>query len=783
MLVEHHRFRPATYQGRPLLLALMVTTAVLGFAQNAQADAERTVPVAKAPSWVSAVERREHAPGNEVAEQGGVIDEVVDDQYRVDASVEHYAHRVKRIVSAAGVDEVGQVQIEFDPIYEHLTLHHVSILRGAASIDALTMATVRVTDVESEADQRVYNGRRSAHVLIHDLRVGDVVDYDYTVEGQNPVLGGRFVTIEPLATSHPTEYLRVRILAPPSRTLASRTSGMTLEPVTRTADGMRELTWERRDVPEPVYERGAPSWYFQRPRLTVSEFDSWRSVAAWSVPLFEEAGRPTVEVTAAANDIAQKHATPAARALAALRFVQDDVRYLGIEMGANSHRPHPASDVLKQRFGDCKDKSVLLIALLTALGIEAHAVLVDTVLGEHVENELPSPYAFNHAVVRILLEGKPIWVDPTRSLERGPLGAAPLRYGKALVAARDTNALSTIEAPFPRDPTVVTFESFRFGDTDGRLDVVRTFRDADARAIRHRLAGVPRAKIQKRYLDEYATMYPTIEVREEMTVEDRPDEDAVVLREHYVMLKVVKEGDFSVRAHGIADIVGATQSAKRNAPLGIEYPAFEHHQIELYTDDGIRFPDPPDDTFQDSALIFTVRSETHDKRAILDFEVRTLRDFVPPNEVAEHMALVDRIRDATYFSFTPSNKPRKGTSTPLTLLSAIGALFGIVGLIVMIRHGSLSWLRTRWSRGPRSAEPRERRSGDGDTAATATWVLSRSAAEKLVLGPKCHCGARFTGPLPDSSWSAVLFDGRTITSARVVCDECDKIRIRYFEIN
>ncbi|WP_394845602.1 DUF3857 domain-containing transglutaminase family protein [Pendulispora brunnea] len=770
---------------RPVLLALLLGTALFEVspAARAAANAEGAVPVAKVPSWVIPAERAPHAPSKDAAEQGGVIDETIDDQYRVASSVEHYMHRVKRIVSAAGVDEVGQMQIEFDPSYEHLTLHRVSIVRAGTSIDALTTATVRVTDVEREADQRVYNGRRTAHVLIHDLRVGDVVDYDYTLEGQNPVLGGRFVTVEPLATSRPVEYLRVRILAPPSRSLTFRTTGMTLDPVTRVADSMRELTWERRDVPEPVYERDVPSWYVQRPRLVVSEFDSWRSVAAWAVPLFEEAGRPTAEITAAANDIAQKHTTPAARALAALRFVQDEVRYLGIEMGANSHRPHPAADVLKQRFGDCKDKSVLLVALLTAMGIEAHGVLVDSDLREHVEGELPSPYAFDHAVVRILLEGKPIWVDPTRSAERSALGDAPLRFGKALVAARDTNGLSTIEAPFPKEPTVVTYESFRFGDTDGRLDVVRTFRDADARAMRHRLAGIPRAKIQKRYLDEYATMYPTIEVVEEMTVEDRPNEDAVVLREHYVMPHVVKDGDFSVRARGVTDIVGTTQSAKRNAPLGIDYPAFEHHQIDLYTDDGIKFPEPPDENFNDSVLIFTLRSETHDKRTVLDFEVRTLRDFVPPNEVAEHMALVDRIRDATYFSFTPSNKPRKGTSTPLTLLAAIGALFGIVGLVVVIRHGSISWLLRPRSRGHATEQPRQRRSGNGDTAATATWVLSRSEAEKLLLGPRCHCGARFTGPLPDSTWSAVLFDGRTITSARVVCAKCDKTRIRYFEIN
>jgi transglutaminase-like putative cysteine protease len=71
--------------------------------------------------------------------------------------------------------------------------------------------------------------------------------------------------------------------------------------------------------------------------------------------------------------------------LEAIRFVQDEVRYLGVETGINTHKPYPPSQILAQRFGDCKDKSLLLTTLLQARNIEAYPVLVNTSLKQSLD--------------------------------------------------------------------------------------------------------------------------------------------------------------------------------------------------------------------------------------------------------------------------------------------------------------------------------------------------------------------------------------------------------------
>ncbi|NEL80598.1 MAG: transglutaminase domain-containing protein, partial [Xanthomonas perforans] len=100
--------------------------------------------------------------------------------------------------------------------------------------------------------------------------------------------------------------------------------------------------------------------------------------------------------------------------LRAVAFVQGEIRYVGLDMGENSHAPHTPEVTLRNRYGDCKDKATLLIALLQLAGIRAEPVLVSSDKGHGLDLRLPSPYAFDHVVVRAHLPQGEVWVDATR---------------------------------------------------------------------------------------------------------------------------------------------------------------------------------------------------------------------------------------------------------------------------------------------------------------------------------------------------------------------------------
>lgn len=114
------------------------------------------------------------------------------------------------------------------------------------------------------------------------------------------------------------------------------------------------------------------------PAVQLSEYSNWASVARWGAKIFISASKPLKEVKKIAGKL--KHVTDDDMnlVLRALRFVQDEIRYLGIEFGINSHKPYSPHIVLKRRFGDCKDKSLLLTLVLHELGIKAWPVLVNS---------------------------------------------------------------------------------------------------------------------------------------------------------------------------------------------------------------------------------------------------------------------------------------------------------------------------------------------------------------------------------------------------------------------
>jgi len=108
---------------------------------------------------------------------------------------------------------------------------------------------------------------------------------------------------------------------------------------------------------------------------------------------------------------------------AILSFLDGNIRYTGIEFGENNIVPHSAAETLAHKYGDCKDKALLLVSMLRAAGIPAYMALLNTDRGIGVLPDLPGMSMFNHAIV--LAPGDPDqWIDPTDEYAR--MGQLPI---------------------------------------------------------------------------------------------------------------------------------------------------------------------------------------------------------------------------------------------------------------------------------------------------------------------------------------------------------------------
>ncbi|MBS2012360.1 MAG: DUF3857 domain-containing protein [Deltaproteobacteria bacterium] len=733
------------------------------------------------PTWIAAASAETPSPAKSDAPP--IVDLVVDDQLRIGATLEHYLHRSRRIATLAGVERGSEIEIEIDPSYERFVLHRLEIQRGTERLDASKTADIRVLDAEDSRDRRLYNGTRSIVFVLADVRVGDVVEWAGTIVGQNPVYGRRFAHDFRLGSARPTLYRRVRILSPKDRPLRALATGHPAK--TDVVDGMNLLLWEGSNPPDPPEEDHAPDWFRPTPHLMVSEYESWTDVARWAAPLYEVSAKPDPRIAAKVAQIAAGSTSPQARALAALRFVQDDVRYLGIELGESSHRPHAASKVLEQRFGDCKDKVMLLLALLRGLGIEAHAVLVNTDLDARLRDELPAPTAFDHVIARIRIDGKDVWVDATRSLERGPLGATAIMHGLGLVASPDSTDLVSIPATSATEPLKEVVETFTVTGSDARLDVVSTYRSSSADALRSDLDAGKRADLEKEFLAFYERQYPSAKRHEPMTVEDDEVSGRIVIRESYDLPGAIAKSRLATWGEALASVVVQPKTQRREAPLAVRHPSFFRHTIVV---EGLALEPPQDVTVADGAIDYRLRAERRPAGVRLVHELRTLRDHVMPADVARHLEARKTVRDALEQDLEPpsaappakkekSEHPLADIAVVVIFCAMVGgfALYAVVTIVRNAVGGARTTGRRWWWR-------RRRNPSRGQVASMPLRVANRAVAERAVYRESCECGARADAAKPPIRWSTVALGGESVASARIECTSCGAARVRYFEL-
>lgn len=125
----------------------------------------------------------------------------------------------------------------------------------------------------------------------------------------------------------------------------------------------------------------------------------WAKIGAWYDQLASAQTEGGADLQSAALNLSQPQVDFMTRLDKVADFMQQHIRYVGIEIGIGGFKPHKAEDVFHNQYGDCKDKVTLLISLLDSLGIRATWVLVDTHRG-FVDPSVPSVDG-NHAIAAI----------------------------------------------------------------------------------------------------------------------------------------------------------------------------------------------------------------------------------------------------------------------------------------------------------------------------------------------------------------------------------------------
>jgi tetratricopeptide (TPR) repeat protein len=457
------------------------------------ADAPRTGPV---PDWVQA------APDTPVEKddlkQLPVIVLLNDTQFSFDADGwSEFHHAQIKVQAAGGLQALGTIPFQWSPWSDTLTFHAASILRGGQTIDVLPKdGAFTVLRREPGLEQAMLTGELTALLQPEGMQVGDVLDLAVSIRHADPLLKGQAGALFTAWDVGPVGRVRLEARWPSSLPVRWReTEGLPKLRQTE-ARGVTTVLLAMDDVRPIVLPAHAPARFQHGREVEFSTIADWSAVARAMAPLFAKAAElaPQSPVAAQAAAIAASTSDLKARAGAALRLVQGEVRYLAHAEASGGYTPQSADVTWRLRYGDCKAKTVLLLALLHELGVPATPVLASTTGGDGLDAHLPSMIRFNHVLVRVSLGHKDYWLDGARQGDRGLDGLATPALGWVLPLDTTDGRLVRLVPEPGTQPQMV--QTIRYDASGGAAAPVptqlkTTFRGDAAFVLHAELSAVP----------------------------------------------------------------------------------------------------------------------------------------------------------------------------------------------------------------------------------------------------------------------------------------------------
>jgi hypothetical protein len=348
------------------------------------------------------------------------------------------------VVSDAGISYASEVQAPWMPWAGGRPAIEARVITKDGTVHALDQAAVVEAPAGDEGD--IFSDGRLLRAPLPAVAAGSVVEYVITRSSRSPIRGSGVSVTYNFGGYIPTERTRVTLDAPLSvePRIVNKTG---VEPRVEEKTGRRRMVFETGRIEgDRARETYLPYDVSPFPYLAFSTGTSWEEIATSYSAIVDKqiAGSDLEKLVRDAAGNAREKKDVVSRLLAAL---QKDVRYAGVEVGEGSIVPRAPRTVLANKYGDCKDKATLLVAMLREAGFPAHVALLNAGEGFDVHPELPGASPFNHAIV--VVEGEPaIWVDPTDVFARA--GELPLgdQGRMALIAKPGTTTLvRTPETP------------------------------------------------------------------------------------------------------------------------------------------------------------------------------------------------------------------------------------------------------------------------------------------------------------------------------------------------
>jgi transglutaminase-like putative cysteine protease len=621
--------------------------------------AAQTLSPAEDPPWVDIAPIPEGNATLRAEVEGGQFFLLSDHQIHWEGEQKQSWNRVvAEVTDRAGLEELATIQIDFDPTSDTVSLTRLMIHRGDLVIDLKTTVSPQIYRRETRLEEGIIDGTLTAVVQVPDLRVGDVLEQATLLESRPLIGAGERSGSSWLEWSTPVVLTRTAVIWPKDQPLeVGPLPDRIIYTTTDLGDGALRHDWRRENHIPPIDEEGVPDEVIEDALLRFSDTRDWTPLTAALAPHYLQDYPLPPDWEVKVDQIAADHATEDARAYAALRLVQDEIRYVSLSVGAGGYFARPPAEVIGAGFGDCKDKSLLLRVILSRLGVEAAVALTDLDAGYGLPEELPMLGVFDHMILRATLDGHTVWMDATASHQGGGLGTATQPdYGYALPVTEGPAALERMEVTPEGTWAQEVRETYDFSFMGLSLKVETLHLTGAADDARARWATTPASQIGREFLEFYQNRYPGLTEAKPPQMTDDRAANRLTVKEHYFLpfTALDQNGlrqDFAFASTGLTDRFPAPQTRPRRLPLVVGGPWAFSHKVSV-KDAPIDFTPPEDVAISNPAFDFSLTGTASEGGHMdLTWSYVPKAHAVPAEQVADVLRDVQTVDDATWYSW------------------------------------------------------------------------------------------------------------------------------------
>jgi len=571
-------------------------------------------------------------------------------------------HLIRHIVNESGVQEASEVSVTFSPQFQQVVFHKVAVVRNGHSVNQLISSAIKTADEESEAPSYLYNGTRRAYIILKNIQKGDQIDISYSISGFNPVFNELYSGETYFYNNTAISNYYLSYIAAADRKLNFKLFNGAIAPTQEPTGSQIIYQWKNPLIENSSSSSDIPSWYTNSPYVSVSEFKDWKQVNDWGLSIFKNYQYKLPEKLLVKMAAWKKVSAGDQDVFAdlALRYVQDQIRYLGLEIGSNSHQPHSPEIVFDQGFGDCKDKALLLTVILKHENIEAYVAFANTQEKENLSQALPSALAFDHAIVALRRGNNFVFIDPTRSLQRGELinNYIPA-YCWALVVQPGGKNLSQVEPGFLNYTFAIEDLTVSLEDTSF-LRVTTEYKGGAADYMRNSISESSPKEMRENYLSYYSKLFEGIETDSAISIEDDSLKNAIKILESYKIPKIWgKNQDGKTEVATYAKLMAVKfpdpVDHKTKDPVALDFPSTLEYTLRLTMPED--WPVNMEEVhIKNASYQFDFTPSGNGKHLLFKYYFKSFSDYISAGNLAQYKADYKEISNSFSLSFTSGDK-------------------------------------------------------------------------------------------------------------------------------